>query len=126
MGGVIRQYDPNYGAPGISVGLVAEEQQRLGRLISKRLRDEVYPFASEVAGLEWDPRILWAGVQHTGNRAGLIASSSALAGLVVLLRIGNHKDIPSSRGDKLIEEFMRFAVSDEHAEVRRVLSGVGA
>ena len=126
LGGVIRQYDPNYAAPGVSAGLVAEEQQRLGRLISKRLRDEVYPFASEVAGLELDPRSLWAGVQHTGNRAGLIASSSALAGLVVLLRIGNHKDIPSSRGDKLIEEFMRFAVSDEHAEVRRVLASGGA
>jgi tetratricopeptide (TPR) repeat protein len=122
LGGVIRQYDANYASPGISVGLVAEEQQRLGRLISKRLRDEVYPFASEVAGLEFDPRALWAGVQHTGNRAGLIASSSALAGLVVLLRIGNHKDIPSTRGDVLIEEFMRFAVSDEHAEVRRVLA----
>jgi hypothetical protein len=123
LAAVIRQYDPTFAPPAVAIGAVADEQQKLGRLISKRLRDEVYPFATEISGMTFDHQALWRGVQHTGNRAGLIVSGSALAGLVVLLRVGNHKDIASGRGDPQIEEFLRFAVSDEHCELRRLLKG---
>jgi hypothetical protein len=63
-------------------------------------------------------------VSHTGNRAGLIASGSVMAGVNVLLRAGHHKgagDLAAARGDAQIEELLRFAVSNEHCEIRAVL-----
>ena len=65
----------------------------------------------------------WQGVHHTGNRAGLVAAGSVIAGLEVLLLLGNHADLDAARGDPFVSELVRFAVSDEHCEIRRALAG---
>jgi hypothetical protein len=46
-----------------------------------------------------------------------------IAGLNVLRRIAGHRDLTAARGDAQVEELMRFAVSNEHCEVRAALSG---
>ena len=122
LAGVIRQFDPTFAPAALAMGQVSDEQQRLSRLIPKRMRDEILPFATEITGLQFDHHALSSGVIHTGNRAGLLAAGSALAGLVVLLRMGNHKDLQAARGDAFVEELLRFAVSEEHSELRRLLS----
>jgi len=123
LAAVIRQYDPNFAPQGINLGTVAEETQRLARLIPKRMRDEIQRFAAEVSGVALDCHGLWFGVQHTGNRAGLLASGSAVAALNVLVRTGGHAGILAARGDVQIDELLRFAVSNEHAEIRAAIDG---
>jgi hypothetical protein len=122
LAAVIRQYDPGFTPAGVNVPAVGEETQRLARLIPKRLRDEIVRFATEISGHALDHHALWLGVQHTGNRAGLIAAGSVRASLDVLLRAGGHRDLRAARGDALVEELMRFAVSNEHCEVRAALA----
>jgi hypothetical protein len=121
LASVIRQYDPSFTPHGINAAAVAEEAKSLARLIPKRLRDEINGFAAEISGQDFDHGALWRGVQHTGNRAGLIASGSILAGVNVLLRAGQHAGVAAARGDVQIEEIIRFAVSNEHCEVRAAL-----
>ncbi len=121
LAAVVRQYDPNFAPPGINLGAVLDETQRLGRLIPKRLRDEIVRFASEIAGQGFDHRALWLGVQHTGNRAGLIASGSVLAGIDILARGSGHEDLGHARQDPQIAELIRFSVGDEHCEIRAAL-----
>jgi hypothetical protein len=130
---VIRQYDPAFAPVGVNLAAVGEEAQRLARLIPKRLRDEINSFAAEIAGHAFDRHALWLGVQHTGNRAGLIASGSVVASVNVLLRAAGHTPAPptgttaanfaAGRGDVQIEELLRFAVSNEHCEIRAALAG---
>jgi cellulose synthase operon protein C len=122
LAGIIRLYDPQFAPPGVAPAAIAEEAQRLGRLVPKRLRDEVAPFASEIHGQEFDHQALWLGVQHTGNRAGLVTGGSVLAGASVLLRQGRLGDLASGLEDPQIVELLRFAVGDEHCDVRRTLS----
>src|SRR5262249_30820059 len=111
LAAVIRQYDPTFTPASLPVGAIAEETQLMGRLIAKRLRDEVVPFASELTGHAFDHQALWLGVQHTGNRAGLLAAGSAIASLGVLVRAGGHSDLQHARGNPMVEELIRFAVS---------------
>jgi hypothetical protein len=123
LAAVIRQYDPSFAPAGLAMNAVVEDAQRLGRLIPKRLRDELVPYASEISGaFSFDHQALWLGVQHTGNRAGLLAAGSAVASLGVMLRAANHPDLLSARGDPLIEEMLRFVVSNEHCELRASLT----
>jgi hypothetical protein len=122
LAAVIRQYDPAFQPPGVSLGAVAEEQQRLARLIPSRLRHELMPYASEVSGAAFDHHALWTGIQHTADRAGLIVSGSALSGLAVLLKLGGHRDLAAARGDAMVTSFLRYAVSDEHCELRKLLA----
>jgi hypothetical protein len=121
LAAIIRQHDPGFSPAGANRAAVAEETQRLARLIPKRLRDEIVRFAAEISGLGIDHHGLWLGTQHTGNRAGLIASGSVMAGIRVLCRLAGHRDLAAARGDAQVEELMRFAVSNEHCEVRAAL-----
>jgi cellulose synthase operon protein C len=123
LAAVIRQYDPTFAPIGVNPTAVSEETQRLARLIPKRMRDEIQRFAAEVSGVAFDRQGLWLGVQHTGNRAGLLASGSAVAALNVLVRTGGHAGILAARGDVQIDELLRFAVSNEHAEIRAAIDG---
>ena len=122
LAGVIRLYDPTFAPSGLPSAQVGEEHQRLSRLIAKRLRDEIAPFATEISGQAFDHHALWRGMHHTGHRAGLLCAGSALAGLSILLWQAGHKDLQASRGDIMVEEFIRFCVSDEHCEARRALT----
>src|SRR5262249_41758377 len=90
LAAVIRHYDPSFAPVGINQIAVSDETQRLARLIPKRMRDEIQRFAAEVSGVAFDRQGLWLGVQHTGNRAGLLASGSVVAALNVLVRAGGH------------------------------------
>jgi tetratricopeptide (TPR) repeat protein len=121
LGGLIRLYEAGFAPGGLSETAVDEEQQRLTRLLAKRLRDELAPFVNEIAGLKFDPKALWWGLQHTGNRAGLLACGSVLPALTVLARTGGHKNLEASRGDVQIVELLRFSVSDEYGELRKSL-----
>jgi len=119
---VVRQYDASFTPPGVNAAAIAEEAQRLARLIPKRMRDEIQRFAAEISGLAFDRYGLWLGVQHTGNRAGLIAAGSAIAGLNVLMRTGGRPTFQAARGDPQIEELLRFAVSSEHGDIIAALA----
>ena len=117
---IIRQADPQFTPPGLPLAAVAEEAQRLGRLIPKRLRDELIAYTAEISGVDFDHRSLWLGVQHTGNRAGLLATGSVASALAVLLPFLGHADLRGAYRDPQVEELFRFAVSNEHCELRSV------
>jgi hypothetical protein len=123
LAAIIRQYDPSFAPPGVNVGAVLDESQRLSRLIPKRMRDEIVRFASEIAGTRFDHRVLWYAVQHTGNRAGLIAAGSVIAGVDILARTQGQSDLSGARQDAQISELIRFSVGDEHCEIRAALGG---
>jgi hypothetical protein len=121
LAAIIRQADPQFTPSGLPVAAIAEEAQRLARLIPKRLRDELFAYMAEISGVEFDHRAFSLGVAHTGNRAGLLATGSVAAGLAVLLPLGGHADLRAAYRDPQIEELFRFAVSNEHCELRASL-----
>jgi hypothetical protein len=123
LAAVIRQHDPTFAPRGanLNLGAVAEEAKSLARLIPKRKRDEIAAFATEISGLVFDREALWLGIQHTGNRAGLVTAGSVLAGASVLCKVRGHANLAAARGDAQIEELLRYSVSNEHCDVRAAL-----
>ncbi|HKA91092.1 MAG TPA: hypothetical protein VKE22_25695, partial [Haliangiales bacterium] len=118
LAAIIRQSDPQFTPAGVPAAAIAEEAQRLARLIPKRLRDELVAYMAEITGVDFDHRALSLGVAHTGNRAGLVATGSVAAGLAILLPMGSHTDLRAAYRDPQIEELFRFSVSNEHCELK--------
>ena len=122
---IVRQYEPRYlPTSGIdSQDRLDARQQMVSNLVPKnhKLREELGLYASELMGADFDAGRAWLGAQHTLNRAGLIASGSALGALVVLLRLGGHRDVKSARAAPQVEELLRYAVSEDHAALRKRL-----
>jgi hypothetical protein len=77
--------------------------------------------AVALAGANFDHRKIWLGIQAGGNHAGLLASGSLGASLPVVATIGNHPDLHAAAQDPLVIDLIRFAVSDDHAELRGMM-----
>ena len=123
LAGLVRQFDPGFMPPGLTHAAIGEEQQRLARLIPKKLLAELQAYAAVFTGGRFDPEAWFGALVHTANRAGLVASGGALGGLTVLARAGGHADLRAALRDPQVSELLKFAVSEEHCELRRLLAG---
>jgi tetratricopeptide (TPR) repeat protein len=112
VAGIVRQFAPEFVPGGYTEQQIAEEAQRLQKLIPKKLHGDLAPFALECAAPGLDLTHLGRAVVHTANRAGVLATGAVAPALSALARIGD---------DAQLRTFVRFCVSEDHAELRRVV-----
>lgn len=120
-----------HGVDGSRIGLVDREVEqvsaRLGRWVSRRLRDTLRPYVLECAGGGFDPLLLPMAAEVAANRAGLLACRSVPAALSVLERVEDRATVATAataereRRAEVRAELLRFAVSDAHLLLRRRL-----
>ena len=104
---------------------MAARAARVAKLMPKKLRQEVMPFAMESSG-ELDLGALRLGIRDGANRVGLVASGSLAASLKVLMIAAGQSAgaTPSAAMITRHEEAMTlltFALSDEYDDLVRSL-----
>ena len=112
VGGIVRQFVPDFMPRGLDAAAIAGETARLSKVIPRKLHQELLPFALECADPSLDLRGLAVGLINTANRAGVLCAGSVPPALAALRRLGE---------DDQAREVLRFAVSDELAELRRLV-----
>jgi hypothetical protein len=117
--GVLRLFRPDFQPAGLDPAAVAAEQQRLRKLVSGGMLQELAPYAIECASPMFDHMRIYGGIQHTGNRAGLVAAGSLVTAISAL----GHPDVRDLEQDPSLAELARFAVSDDHVLLRQILDG---
>ncbi|MCC6747299.1 MAG: hypothetical protein IT371_06545 [Deltaproteobacteria bacterium] len=130
VAGVVRQYVPEFAPPEADARALGDVTKEVSRIVPRKLRQELMPFALECSGGgAVDLRALGGAVIHSANRAGLLACRSVHAALSALRKAAGKIDEPrdpetriaAMRENQEIEELLRFAVSDEHFELRRAM-----
>jgi tetratricopeptide (TPR) repeat protein len=112
VGGIVRQFVPDFVPKGFDEALIAAEAGKLAKVVPKKLHQELLPFALECADPGLDLRTLSQALGFTQARAGLLACGS-IAHAVAALR---------KRGDEAqSRELLRFAVADDLADLRRAV-----
>ncbi len=123
LGGVIRQFIGDYRHPDVPAEITAARAARVAKLIPKKLRQEVMPFAMESSGAI-DLAALHAGIRDGANRIGLCASGSLGAALRVILTMSGAGTSVSPAAIKRNAEaraLLAFALSDEYDDLVRSL-----
>jgi tetratricopeptide (TPR) repeat protein len=124
--GVVRQIVPEYEHPAVREALAEVETARAARLIPKKLKQQILPFAMECAGT-FDLPALHAAVRDGANAAGLLAADDLPAALAVVLAAAG-----MGSADRLLTlspvvahpealALLRFAVSDDYDDLAQAL-----
>lgn len=123
--GIIRQFVPDYQHPDVRDVLVEPEAARAARLMPRRLRSQVMPFAIESAG-RFDPAALHAAVRDGANAVGLLACGDLPAALTVVLATAGLRASATSDASLALSPIvahpealalLRFAVSDDYDDL---------
>jgi tetratricopeptide (TPR) repeat protein len=112
VGGIVRQFVPDFVPAGFAEAQVVAEAGRMARVIPKKMQGELLPFALECASESLDLRLIGPSLVHTANRAGLLACGLPGPSLTAVRRLAD---------DAQLRALLRFTVSDELAELRRQL-----
>jgi hypothetical protein len=129
--GIIRQFVPDFRHAGVREELVAPEAARAERIIPRKLKPGLVPFAVESAG-PFDLPALHAAVRDGANAIGLLASADLPAALSVILEVSGTIVTPPPAGGPGLTlgaiganpeamNLLRFALSDDHDELAREL-----
>jgi tetratricopeptide (TPR) repeat protein len=110
VGAIVRQFVPEFVPKGFEEKQVAAEAARQSKLIPKKMQGELFPFAMECASPQLDLRQIGPALVDTANRAGLLACGLPGPALTALKRMGDGVQVRA---------LLRFAMSDEMAELRR-------
>ena len=125
--GIIRQFVPEYGHPGVRDALADAETAHAARIIPRKLRPQLMPFAVESAG-PFDMEGLHAAARDGVNAAGLLASGDLPSALSVVLAVSG----PAAAAARAITPsaiaahpealaLVRFAISDDYDELARAM-----
>ncbi|HEY2748010.1 MAG TPA: tetratricopeptide repeat protein [Polyangia bacterium] len=112
VGGIVRQFVPDFVPAGFEEAQVVAEAGRMSRIIPKKLHGELLPFALECASESLDLKQIGPSLVHTANRAGLLCCGLPGPSLTAVRRLGDEAQLRA---------LLRFTVSDELAELRRQL-----
>jgi hypothetical protein len=126
--GVVRQILPEYQHPSVREALAELEATRAARLVPKKLKQQILPFAMECAGT-YDLTALHAAVRDGANAAGLLAADDLPAALAVVLAAAGmgsadpHRPLTLSPVVAHPEALalLRFAVSDDYDDLAQAL-----
>jgi Tfp pilus assembly protein PilF len=125
LGGLVRQFVPDYKHPELPKERLDGEADRVGRLLPKKLRPEALPFALESAGT-MDVASLHAAVIDGANRAGLlVAGDLAAAVAVVLATAGRALSVEAIAASPEALALLRFALSDDYDEMAQLMEEEG-
>jgi hypothetical protein len=126
--GVVRQIVPEYQHPAVREALAEVETARAARLVPKKLKQQILPFAMECAGT-FDLPALHAAVREGANAAGLLAADDLPAALAVVLAAAGMGSADPNRPLTLSPvvahpealALLRFAVSDDYDDLAQAL-----
>jgi tetratricopeptide (TPR) repeat protein len=111
VGAIVRQFVPEFVPAGFDEKLVVAEAGRMSKLIPKKIQGDLFPFAMECASPQLDLRRIAPALVDAANRAGLLACGTMGHSLAAIKRLGDENQV---RG------LLRFAMSEEIAELRRL------
>lgn len=114
IGGLVRQFVPDYAPLGFAEKRIVNEATRQRRAIPSRLHPQLLPFAMECASAALDFEGIAESLITSSHHAGLLLCGNLAASVSALRRKG---------GERLVDDLLRFAVSDEFAELRRLVTG---
>ncbi|HEX6836124.1 MAG TPA: tetratricopeptide repeat protein, partial [Polyangia bacterium] len=112
VGGIVRQFVPDFVPAGFEEAQVVAEAGRMARVIPKKMHGELLPFALECASESLDLKQIGPSLVHTANRAGLLCCGLPGPSLTAVRRLADEAQLRA---------LLRFTVSDELAELRRQL-----
>jgi hypothetical protein len=118
--GIVRQFVPDFLHPAVRDALVEVEAGRAARLIPRKLKPTLAPFAIETAGA-FDVAGVHAAVRDGANAAGLLACADLPAALSVVLAVSGMREQPltlsriTAHPEALA--LLRFAVSDAYDDL---------
>jgi Tfp pilus assembly protein PilF len=128
--GIIRQFVPEYRHEAVRETLATAETARVERLMPRKLKQSLMPYAVESAG-PFDLTALLAAVRDGGNAAGLLACADLPAALAVLLELSAPIAAAGAPAGTLtpaalIENpealaLLQFAVSDTYDDLAQAL-----
>ena len=113
VGGLVRQFVPDYAPLGFAEKRIVNEAQRQKRAIPSKLQPQVLPYAMECASATLDFEGIADTLAMASHHAGLLLTGSLPAAVAALRKKG-----PGA--ERQIDELLRFAVSDEFAELQRL------
>ena len=120
--GVVRQFVPTYRRDDVTPDAATAATARMARLIPRKLRADLLPFALESSGAI-DAGALALGIRDGANRVGLLAQGHLDVGLRVVLGLaGRTPSAESLREHAEARALVEFALSDEHDELVRALA----
>jgi tetratricopeptide (TPR) repeat protein len=121
LGGVIRQFIPEFRHAGLRDERLAAEAERVAKLLPRKLKPEVMPFAVESAGA-FDVAALHAAVRDGANAVGLLACGDLPAALAALLAGSGRTLAPADLGQHAEAlALLRFALSDDYDELAQAM-----
>ena len=130
--GIIRQFVPDYRHEAVREGLAAAEAARVERVLQRKLKHDLMPYAVESAGA-FDLAALLAAVRDGANAAGLLACADLPAALAVILElsgpiVATAGGAPAGvltpaalTGNPEALALLQFAVSDTYDDVAQAL-----
>ncbi|MBW2464428.1 MAG: hypothetical protein JRH11_22455, partial [Deltaproteobacteria bacterium] len=129
IAGLIRSYDPNYAPPELDQDRLDEVTRRVGRALSRKLRNPLQPLVMEMAGVSgFDATKLGLLACELGDRAALLATGSVPAAVGALMHLAGRSDLPELRTKQRLvaiegvpeaQDLFDFALSDLHFDARR-------
>lgn len=118
VAGLVRQFVKDYAPIGIAERRIANEAQKLQRLIPRKLEAQLLPFAMECASAGLDLEGVAGQLWLCANHAGLLIAGSVLPAHAALVRLGPSAEVQ-------VQDLLRFAIGEECAELRRILGTGG-
>jgi tetratricopeptide (TPR) repeat protein len=121
LAGVIQQFVPGYQRAEVPPDAAASATARMARLLPKKARPELLPYALEASG-ELDVASLAEGIREAVDRVGLLASGSLAASLGVIFAVtGEPISAEALRASPEARALLEFALSDEHDDIVQLL-----
>ena len=113
VGGLVRQFVPDYCPLGFAEKRIINEAARQKRAIPSRLAPQVLPHAMECASATLDFESISETLVQCSHYAGLLLTGSVPSAVAALRRKG-----PAA--ERQIDDLLRYAVTEEFAELQRI------
>src|SRR5213075_1008059 len=117
----IRQFMPRYERDEVPPALEASVTARMAKVVPKKLKQEITPFALEASG-QLDVSAVWSGIRDGANRVGLLATGRLDVALKVVFALAGQAITPESlSSNPEARALIAFALSDEYDDLVRML-----
>jgi hypothetical protein len=121
LAAIIRQFVPEFRHPGVRDDVLDGEAERVAKLLPRKLKPELMPFAVESAGA-FDLGALHAAVRDGANAVGLLACGDLPASLAAVLAGSGLTLMPADLA-KHPEALalLRFGLSDDYDDLAQAM-----
>ncbi|MES1210364.1 MAG: tetratricopeptide repeat protein, partial [Pseudomonadota bacterium] len=121
LAGIVRQFVPEYTVPNILEEAMVARSTRVARLLPRRMRQDLMPFAMECSG-PIDLGVVRTGLREAANRVGLLSAGSITPALAVLAARRGEPVGADLLGDDDARALIDFSLSDEYDDLVRLMA----